>query len=155
MTEQKTATVRAEYAALPLEQLAAFVSYHRQESQVEVVMNVSPEAAQRHMEKLGIAETVLHERSEQARRMVEDVEDVPAVRTSSDDSGAARECRVRAMRAFFRTAQAEELETSPCAAERMRREISYALNRWIESRRQVATGEWIELQTRLLIDLAW
>jgi len=52
---------------------------------------------------------------------------------------AADEERKSAMRAFFRTACAEGLDCK--AAERMRREI--------------ATGEWIELQTALLVSLAW
>jgi hypothetical protein len=68
---------------------------------------------------------------------------------------AADEERKSAMRAFFRTAQAESLDTSPCSAERMRRELSIFLGRWIESRRQISAGEWYEAQTALMVNLAW
>jgi hypothetical protein len=62
--------------------------------------------------------------------------------------------RKSAMRAFFRTCCAEGLDCK--AAERMRREISYALGRPCYSRRDVATGEWIELQTMVWLGrLAW
>ncbi len=66
---------------------------------------------------------------------------------------AADEERKSAMRAFFKTACAEGLDCK--AADRMRREISYWLGRPIYSRRDVRAGEWIELQTALLVSLAW
>ncbi len=67
---------------------------------------------------------------------------------------AADEERKAAMRAFFRSACAEGLDCK--ASERMRREISHFLGRWIYSRKQVATGEWIELQTAAWCGrLAW
>jgi len=75
--------------------------------------------------------------------------------TKSRTHDAADEERKSAMRAFFRTAGAEGLDTSPCSAERMRREIAIWLGRPLASRRDVATGEWIELQTALLVSLAW
>jgi hypothetical protein len=67
---------------------------------------------------------------------------------------AADEERKSAMRAFFRTACAEGLDCK--ASERMRREISYWLKRPVYSRRDVATGEWLELQTAVWCGLvAW
>jgi hypothetical protein len=73
---------------------------------------------------------------------------------SSKCIDAADAERKSAMRAFFRTCCAEGLDCK--AAERMRREISYALGRPCYSRRDVATGEWIELQTMVWLGrLAW
>jgi hypothetical protein len=67
---------------------------------------------------------------------------------------AADEERKSAMRSFFRTACAEGLDCK--AADRMRREISHFLGRWVESRRDIATGEWLELQTAAWCGLlAW
>jgi hypothetical protein len=67
---------------------------------------------------------------------------------------AADEERKSAMRAFFRTACGEGLDCK--AAERMRREISYFLGRWVESRRNVTAAEWWELQTAVWCGLlAW
>jgi hypothetical protein len=67
---------------------------------------------------------------------------------------AQDEERKAAMRAFFRTACAEGLDCK--ASERMRREISHFLGRWIYSRKDVRTGEWIELQTAAWCGLlAW
>jgi len=68
---------------------------------------------------------------------------------------ARDEERKSAMRAFFKTAQELGLVTSPCAAERMRRELSMFLGRWIESRRQISAGEWYNAQEALYLNLAW
>jgi hypothetical protein len=75
-------------------------------------------------------------------------------KTPNRTHDAADEERKSAMRGFFRMACAEGLDCKD--AERMRREISHFLGRWVESRRDVRTGEWLELQTAAWCGLlAW
>ena len=69
---------------------------------------------------------------------------------------AADEERKSAMRGFYFQAAKAGLDCTARAAERMRREMSYALKRPIYSRREVSTGEFLNLQAMVEIGrLAW
>jgi len=69
---------------------------------------------------------------------------------------AADEERKSAMRGFYFQAAKAGLDCTARASERMRRELSYALGRWIYSRAEVSTGEFLNLQALVEIGrLAW
>ena len=66
---------RANYGAMPLEELESFVRYHRHETKVDGFMahgySLAVMSADRHEQKIEIAEDVLAERQSAAQLMVE------------------------------------------------------------------------------------
>ncbi len=70
------------------------------------------------------------------------VEAAPIVEAQPANVDALNVCRVRAMKAFFKAAQADGMDTK--AADGMRAALAGYLGRMVNSRRDLSAGEWAE-----------
>jgi hypothetical protein len=75
-------------------------------------------------------------------RAKNEVEAAPVVAAQPANAGALNVCRVRAMKAFFRAAQADGMDTKD--ADGMRAALAGYLGRMVQSRRDLSAGEWRE-----------
>jgi hypothetical protein len=78
----------------------------------------------------------------------------PVVAASPVKRDALNECRVRAMKAFFKAAQADGMDTKD--VDGMRAALAGYLGRMVKSRRDLSAGEWRECAAGIEVCLlAW
>jgi hypothetical protein len=83
-----------------------------------------------------------------------EVEAKPVAVVEAREPQAQRTCRVRAMKAFFKAAQADGMDTKD--ADGMRAALADYLGRMVNSRRDLSAGEWCEATEGInCLLLAW
>ena len=90
----------------------------------------------------------------QAPAVVQPLEEMPLERepeVAPVETSAGRECRVRAMRAFFKLAKESGLDVED--AHRMRQALAYFLGQPVYSRRDLSAGQWREAEAGLWVGL--